>query len=35
MKKPCIVVTKFASKIFKDGDFVEVDANKGTVTRIE
>jgi len=35
MKKPCIVATKFASKIFKDGDFVEVDANKGTVTRIE
>jgi phosphohistidine swiveling domain-containing protein len=28
---PCIVGTKFASKILKDGDEVEVDANKGTV----
>lgn len=28
---PCIVGTKNASKILKDGDEVEVDANKGTV----
>jgi pyruvate,water dikinase len=28
MKKPCIVGTKIATKTFKDGDEVEVDANK-------
>jgi len=31
MKKPCIIGTKFATKILKDGDLVEVDANKGVV----
>lgn len=31
---PCIVGTKFASKIFKDGDKVEVDAEKGIVRKI-
>lgn len=31
MKKPCIVGTKFATKVLKDGDLVEVDANKGIV----
>jgi len=30
-KTPCIVGTGNASKIFKDGDLVEVDANNGTV----
>lgn len=35
LKKPCIVGTKFATQIFKDGDFVEVDANKGIVTVIK
>lgn len=35
MKKPCIVAAKIATKIFKDGDFVEVDANKGIVRRIK
>lgn len=34
MKKPCIVGTKFATRVFKDGDFVEVDAHKGIVTLI-
>jgi phosphohistidine swiveling domain-containing protein len=34
MKKPCITGTKIATKIFKDGDLVEVDANKGTVRKI-
>jgi len=29
MKKPCITGTKNATRIFKDGDIVEVDANKG------
>lgn len=29
MKKPCIIGTKNATKVFKDGDTIEVDANKG------
>jgi pyruvate,water dikinase len=28
---PCVVGTKIATKILKDGDMVEVDANKGIV----
>lgn len=28
---PCIVSTRIATKILKDGDLVEVDANKGTI----
>lgn len=31
MKKPCVIGTKFATKVFKDGDIVEVDAEKGIV----
>jgi len=31
---PCLVGTKLATKIFKDGDLVEVDANKGTAKKI-
>ena len=31
MNKPCIVGTKIATKVFKDGDLVEVDADKGIV----
>jgi phosphohistidine swiveling domain-containing protein len=31
MKKPCIIGTKIATKILKDDDLVEVDANKGIV----
>lgn len=34
MKKPCIIGTKIATKIFKDGDIVEVDAERGVVTKI-
>ncbi|MEK6920822.1 MAG: PEP-utilizing enzyme, partial [Nanoarchaeota archaeon] len=34
MKKPCIVGTKIATKVLKDGDMVEVDAEKGIVRRI-
>jgi phosphohistidine swiveling domain-containing protein len=30
-KKPCIVGTRIATQILKDGDFVEVDANNGIV----
>ncbi|HEY0010698.1 MAG TPA: PEP/pyruvate-binding domain-containing protein [Candidatus Paceibacterota bacterium] len=32
---PCIVGTKNASQVLKDGDLVEVDADTGVVTRIE
>jgi len=31
MKKPCIIGTKIATQVLKDGDLVEVDANKGIV----
>jgi phosphoenolpyruvate synthase/pyruvate phosphate dikinase len=31
MKKPCIIGTKIATKVLKDGDLVEVDANLGIV----
>ncbi|MDD5177676.1 MAG: PEP-utilizing enzyme [Candidatus Nanoarchaeia archaeon] len=34
MNKPCIIATKIATKIFKDGDLVEVDAKKGIVRKI-
>ncbi len=35
MKVPCVVGTKIATKVLKDGDLVEVDANKGVVRKIE
>ena len=35
MKKPCIIGTKIATKVFKDGDLVEVDANKGVVKKLK
>ena len=31
MKKPCVIGTKFATQILKDGDMVEVDADNGIV----
>src|SRR3989338_10121310 len=31
LKKPCIIGTKIATKVLKDGDIVEVDANIGVV----
>jgi len=34
MKKPCIIGTKIATRVFKDGDMVEVDAEKGVVRKI-
>ena len=34
INKPCVVGTKIATKIFKDGDLIEVDANKGIVRKI-
>jgi phosphohistidine swiveling domain-containing protein len=34
LKVPCIVGTKIATKVFKDGDKVEVDATKGVVKKL-
>jgi len=34
LNKPCIVGTKVASRVFKDGDMVEVDADKGVVRKV-
>ena len=34
MNKPCIVGTNVATKVLKDGDLVEVDAEKGVVRKI-
>lgn len=31
LKKPCIIGTKIATRVLKDGDLVEVDASKGIV----
>ncbi|MBU6323133.1 MAG: hypothetical protein KGI41_02425 [Patescibacteria group bacterium] len=35
MKKPCVIGTKVATQVLKDGDLVEVDAEKGAVRIIE
>lgn len=35
MKKPCIIGTKSATDILKDGDVVEVDANRGVVNIVD
>ncbi|HEY4512804.1 MAG TPA: PEP-utilizing enzyme [Candidatus Paceibacterota bacterium] len=35
MKKPCIIGTKIATRVLKDGDMVEVDAERGVVTIIK
>ena len=35
LKIPCVVGTKFASKVLKDGDLVEVDADSGIVRLVE
>lgn len=32
---PCVVGAKIATKVFKDGDMVEVDAEKGTVKKVK
>lgn len=32
--KPCVIATEIATKIFRDGDMVEVDAEKGIVRKI-
>jgi len=33
MNKPCIIGTKISTKVLKDGDLVEVDADKGVVRK--
>lgn len=35
IKKPCVIGTMIATKILKDGDIVEVDANKGIIKIIK
>ncbi|HTX86551.1 MAG TPA: PEP-utilizing enzyme [Candidatus Nanoarchaeia archaeon] len=35
LRKPCLIGTKIATKILKDGDLVEVDADKGIVKIIK
>ena len=35
LKKPCVIGTKIATKVLKDGDLVEVDANKGIVNIVK
>lgn len=35
LDKPCIIGTKIATKLFKDGDLVEVDAVNGVVKKYE
>jgi phosphoenolpyruvate synthase/pyruvate phosphate dikinase len=35
LKKPCVIGTKFATQIFKTGDKVFVDADKGIVSRLK
>lgn len=34
LHKPCVVGTRLATKVFKDGDWVEVDAIKGIVRKL-
>jgi len=34
LKKPCVVGTHNATKLFKTGDKIEVDADKGTATKL-
>jgi phosphoenolpyruvate synthase/pyruvate phosphate dikinase len=34
LKKPCVIGTKFATQVLKDGDMVEVDADNGIVRKL-
>lgn len=34
LKKPCVIGTKIATKVLKDGDIVEVDAERGIIRKI-
>lgn len=35
LNKPCVIGTETATNAFRDGDFVEVDADNGTVKKVE
>ena len=35
MKKPCVIGTKIATQVIKDGDIIEVDANNGVIRIIK
>jgi pyruvate,water dikinase len=35
LKKPCIIGTKIATQVLKDGDMVEVDADNGIIKIIK
>lgn len=35
LRKPCIVGTKIATQMFKDGELIDVDANKGVVKKVK
>jgi len=35
LNKPCLIGTKIATKVLKDGDIIEVDANKGVIKIIK
>jgi len=35
LRIPCIIATKIATKVLKDGDLVEVNANKGIIRILE
>lgn len=35
LNKPCIIGTKIATKVLKDGMYIEVDADKGVVKIIK
>ena len=35
LNKPCIIGTEIATKVFKDGDFIKLDAIKGVVKKIK
>ena len=32
--KPCVIGTKMATQVLKDGDMMEVDANNGIVKKV-
>jgi len=34
LKVPCVIGTKYATKLFDDGDEVEVDADKGIIKKL-
>ena len=35
LRKPCIVGTRIATRTFRDGELIEVDATKGIVQRLK